>query len=72
MYNCNYSFSGLRSSTFFRNLFDAMNIIVDIMMVEVIIKGVIVVKNFINTCLSINYIALSEVTLKYREIFQII
>lgn len=60
------------SSTFLRNLFDAINIIADIMMVEVIIKGVIVVKNFINTCLSINYIALSEVTLKYREIFQII
>jgi hypothetical protein len=42
------------------------------MMAEVIIKGVIVVKNFINTCLSINYIDLPEVTLKYKEIFRII
>jgi hypothetical protein len=57
------------SSTFLRNLFDAINIIADIMIVEVIISGVIVVNNFINTCLSINYIALSKVMLKYRKIF---
>jgi len=57
---------------FLRNLFDAINIIADIMIVEVIIRDVIVVNNYINTCLSINYIALLEVMLKYRKIFAII
>jgi hypothetical protein len=57
---------------FLRNLFDAINIIADIMIVEVIIRDVIVVNNYINTCLSKNYIALLEVMLKYRKIFAII
>jgi hypothetical protein len=57
------------SSTFFRNFFDAINIIVDIIMPEVIIRGVIGINNFINACLSINYIALLKVTLKYKKIF---
>lgn len=42
------------------------------MMVEVINSGVIAVKNFINTCLSINYIDLSKAMLKFKKIFQII
>jgi len=38
------------------------------MIVEVIIKGVIAANNFINICLSMYYIALIKVVLKYRKI----
>jgi len=60
------SLLGVMCRTFFLNLFEDISIIADIMVTEVIIKEAIVVNNFINTCLSINYDKYYKVLLKYR------